>query len=174
MARHRARYLLEATGWLLIGFVIIRVIAQAVFGSGRITNHRVIGAVLLYLTIGVVFVALYTLVDALAPGSFTGLKARDQVSLPPDLVYFSFTTLTTVGFGDVVPVHPFASSLCHHLGRLASRRWFAECCNGVTGDHALFVGRHDQDRHLRIVGIDTCGGTLVAGTLAASTCQALR
>ena len=102
---------LEASGWLLIGFVLIWVVAHAVFGPGKITYHRVIGAILLYLTIGIVFVALYTLVGALAPGSFTGISVHDRVSLPPDLVYFSFTTLTTVGYGDIVPVHPFARSL---------------------------------------------------------------
>jgi hypothetical protein len=102
---------LEAGGWLLIGFVLIWVVARAVFGPGKITYHRVVGAILLYLTIGIVFVALYTLVGALAPGSFTGISVHDRVSLPPDLVYFSFTTLTTVGYGDVVPVHPFARSL---------------------------------------------------------------
>jgi hypothetical protein len=102
---------LEASGWLLVGFVLIWVVARAVFGPGKITYHRVIGAILLYLTIGIVFVALYTLVGALAPGSFTGISVHDRVSLPPDLVYFSFTTLTTVGYGDIVPVHPFARSL---------------------------------------------------------------
>jgi hypothetical protein len=101
----------EAAGWLLIGLVVIWVVARAVFGPGEITYHRVIGAVLLYLTLGVVFVALFTLVGALAPGSFSGLKIADRVSLPPDLVYFSFTTLTTVGYGDIVPIHPFARSL---------------------------------------------------------------
>src|SRR6185369_1405388 len=60
------------------------VVARAVFGPGKITYHRVIGAILLYLTIGVVFMALYTLVGALAPGSFSGLKVHDRVSLPPD------------------------------------------------------------------------------------------
>jgi hypothetical protein len=102
---------LEASGWLLIGFVLIWVVGRAVFGAGRITYHRVIGAILLYLTIGIVFVALYTLVGALAPGSFEGISVHDRVSLPPDLVYFSFTTLTTLGYGDILPVHPFARSL---------------------------------------------------------------
>jgi hypothetical protein len=102
---------LEASGWLLVGFVLVWVVARAVFGPGRITYHRVIGAILLYLTIGILFVALYTLVGALAPGSFTSISVHDRVSLPPDLVYFSFTTLTTVGYGDVVPIHPFARSL---------------------------------------------------------------
>jgi hypothetical protein len=102
---------LEATSWLLVGFVIIWVVARAVFAAGRVTYHRVIGAILLYLTIGFVFVALFTVVGALSPGSFSGLPPTDRISLPSNLVYFSFTTLTTVGFGDIVPVHPFARSL---------------------------------------------------------------
>src|SRR4029077_3024488 len=35
---------LEATGWLLTGFVIIGVVARAVFAAGRVSYHRVIGA----------------------------------------------------------------------------------------------------------------------------------
>jgi hypothetical protein len=102
---------LEATSWILIGFVIIWVVARAVFAAGSVSYHRVIGAVLLYLTIGFIFVALFTLVGALSPGSFSGLSVIDRVSLPSNLIYFSFTTLTTVGFGDIVPVHPLARSL---------------------------------------------------------------
>jgi hypothetical protein len=101
---------LQATAWLLAGLVIIWVVADAVFAAGRITYHRVVGAVLLYLAIGLIFVALYTLVGALAPGAFQGLTVTDRPSLPSDLVYFSFATLTTVGYGDIIPVHPFARS----------------------------------------------------------------
>ncbi len=49
----------------------------------------------------------------LFPGSFTGMSAVDDLTLPSDFVYFSFTILTTVGFGDIVPVHPLARSLCN-------------------------------------------------------------
>jgi hypothetical protein len=56
-------------------------------------------------------VALYTLVGALSPSSFSGLRIADRTTLPSDLVYFSFSTLTSVGYGDIVPVHPFARSL---------------------------------------------------------------
>ena len=81
------------------------------FAPGRITYHRVVGAILLYVTIGLVFVALYSLVGAASPNVFNGLTVAAQVSLPSDLIYFSFTTLTTVGYGDIVPVHPVARSL---------------------------------------------------------------
>jgi hypothetical protein len=102
---------LQAAAWLLIALVIIWTVARAVFGPGRITYHRVVGAILLYLTIGVVFVALYTLVGAHSPNAFTGTTVTAHVSLPSDLVYFSFTTLTTLGYGDIMPVHPVARSL---------------------------------------------------------------
>jgi hypothetical protein len=102
---------LQATAWLLIALVIIWTVARAVFGPGRITYHRIVGAILLYLTIGLVFVALYSMVGAYSPNAFTGTTITAHVSLPSDLVYFSFTTLTTLGYGDIMPVHPFARSL---------------------------------------------------------------
>ena len=49
------------------------VVARAVFAPGRITYHRIMGAILLYLTIGVTFVALYTFVGLLIPDSFSGM-----------------------------------------------------------------------------------------------------
>ena len=102
---------LQATAWLLIALVIIWTVARAVFGPGRITYHRIVGAILLYLTIGLVFVALYTMVGAYSPNAFSGTTIAEHVSLPSDLVYFSFTTLTTLGYGDIMPVHPIARSL---------------------------------------------------------------
>ena len=102
---------LQASAWLLIALIIIWTVGRAVFGPGRITYHRIVGAILLYLTIGLVFVALYTMVGAHSPGAFSGLNIAARVSLPSDLVYFSFTTLTTLGYGDIMPVHPMARSL---------------------------------------------------------------
>jgi hypothetical protein len=104
---------LQAAAWFLIALVIMWVVARAVYEPGRITYHRVVGSVMLYLTIGLMFVALYTLVGALMPDAFNGLSVAARVSLPSDLVYFSFVTLTTVGYGDIVPVHPVARSLAN-------------------------------------------------------------
>jgi hypothetical protein len=130
---------LEAAAWLLVGIVIVWVVSRAVFAAGRITYHRVIGAVLLYLTIGVIFVALFTLVAALAPGSFNGLTAVDRVFLPSDFVYFSFSTLTTVGYGDIVPVHPIARSLCNVeaiIGQLYPATLLARLVSLETGSRS--------------------------------------
>lgn len=104
---------LQATAWLLIASVIMWVVARAVYEPGRITYHRVLGSVVLYLTIGLLFVALYALIGVLIPGAFNGLSVTPRVSLPSDLVYFSFITLTTVGYGDIAPVHPIARSIAN-------------------------------------------------------------
>ncbi len=104
---------LEATAWLISSLIIFWAVARAVFAPGRITYHRIVGAVLLYLTIGLTFVALFTLVGALSPGAFSGLAITDRVTLPSDLIYFSFSTLTSVGYGDITPVHPLARSLAN-------------------------------------------------------------
>jgi Ion channel len=104
---------LEAIAWVTTGLALIWVVARAVFASGRVTYHRVVGAILLYLTIGLVFVGLFTLVGLLSPGTFSGIRVEDDPALASKFIYFSFVTLTSTGYGDIVPVHPLARSLCN-------------------------------------------------------------
>jgi len=89
-------------------------IGCVVFGPGRVTWHRVQGAVALYLIIGLLFTHLYGLLNVLVPAAFAnapaGLSAH-AVFYRGHLLYFSFMTLTSVGYGDIVPQHPVAYSL---------------------------------------------------------------
>src|SRR5271170_5245365 len=50
---------LDATAWMILGITLGVVVARAVVAPGRITVHRVVGAVLLYLCVGLVFVSLF-------------------------------------------------------------------------------------------------------------------
>jgi Ion channel len=105
---------LEASGWMISGVTLSVVVARAVFAPGRVTYHRIIGAVLLYLSIGFTFIALYTFVALLVPNAFTGLgPLRDNLAVASNFVYFSFVTLTSVGYGDIVPVDEYARSLAN-------------------------------------------------------------
>ena len=104
---------LFAGAWLITGVTMAWVVARQVFGAGRITYHRIMGAVLLYLAIAIVFVALFTFVGTLVPKAFSGLTVEDSPTLASNLIYFSFTTLTTTGYGDIYPLHPIARSLCN-------------------------------------------------------------
>jgi len=102
---------LDATAYIIVTLALALIVSRAVFGPGPVTYHRVVGAVLLYMTIAMVFVALYAFVGLFFPDAFRGLSILDTPTLPANLIYFSFVTLTSTGYGDIVPVHPIARSL---------------------------------------------------------------
>lgn len=103
---------LDATAWMIASLALGFVVARAVFAAGTVNYHRVIGAILLYLVIGVFFVAMFCFVALLVPNGFNGFgPVQDNLAVAGNLIYFSFVTLTTVGYGDIVPVHPFARAI---------------------------------------------------------------
>jgi len=92
--------------------VLTAVVMIQIFGKGHISIHRVQGAIAVYLLLGLVWACLYELVEINTPGSFHALSnPMPEGVRAPILVYFSFSTLTTVGYGDVVAVHPIGRSL---------------------------------------------------------------
>jgi hypothetical protein len=92
---------------LLIGMVFIKV-----FEKGPVTFHRIVGAVAGYMLIGNLWAVLFQFLYIHMPGSIQ-LAASDADSLikPATFIYFSFTTLTTTGFGDILPAHTFTRTL---------------------------------------------------------------
>jgi hypothetical protein len=103
---------LDSAAWLIAGLTLSIVVAPAVFGPGKVTYHRIIGAVFLYIDIGLIFVALFGFVALLVPNAFSNLGTlQGNFAIAGNLIYFSFVTLTTTGFGDIVPLHPYARSL---------------------------------------------------------------
>ena len=102
--------ILDAVSWLIAGLTLGAVVALAVFAPGKITPHRIIGAVLLYLIIGQVFAALIWFGDPLKPDAVTNLEPLNN-NFAGNLIYFSLITLTTTGYGDIVPMHAYARGL---------------------------------------------------------------
>ena len=80
--------------------------------SGRVTAARICGVLAVYMLLGLMWSSLYVLVEQMIPGSFDiprdALSAHRRTSA---LVYFSFVTLTTLGYGDLTPVGSAARSL---------------------------------------------------------------
>ena len=56
-----------------MGVALASVVARTVFASGRVTHHRITGAILIYLSIAVIFTALFTMIGLLVPDAFYGL-----------------------------------------------------------------------------------------------------
>ena len=76
--------------------------------------QRIQGAVAAYIFIGLMFSSVYELFVVLRPTAFTfSVRPPDESphALSAQLVYFSFVTLTTVGYGDVTPVNPMLRSM---------------------------------------------------------------
>jgi hypothetical protein len=92
-----------------LGLILISGVASV---AGRRTIHRVQGAVAAYLLLGLAWSFAYELAML---GSADAVHFADATGFPaaqvPRLVYFSFVTLTTLGYGDIVPVSPAARSL---------------------------------------------------------------
>ncbi len=98
----------RGTGLLSLLLFLAVVLGQTL-RSGPITYHRIQGAVAAYLLLGVIWAYAYSFVEFLRPGAFSGpVSPADG---PRAFFYFSFVTLTTVGYGDVLPVHAVARSL---------------------------------------------------------------
>jgi voltage-gated potassium channel Kch len=104
---------LAAAGWFINVCTLGYVVGGKVFSRGQVTLHRIVGAVLLYLLIALAFVSAFLLLGFWVPNAFSGLVVQDNQKLSSSLIYFSFVTLTTVGYGDIVPIHPVARSLCN-------------------------------------------------------------
>lgn len=91
---------------------LIGAVWSVVFGPGRVTHHRIQGAVVIYLCVALSFAALYEILLVLYPGAITGATVRGSyLVLGRNLVYYSLETITSTGYGDIVPIAPLARSL---------------------------------------------------------------
>jgi voltage-gated potassium channel len=91
-------------------------ILSSILGEKEVSADSVYGAFSGYLLAGLAFGHLYCVVEILLPGSFSGdVSFRNELQIEHHrhflLSYFSFITLTTVGYGDVVPVKAAARGL---------------------------------------------------------------
>ncbi len=98
---------------IYLGVLLAVVIAQ-VFREGPVTAHRIRGAIVIYLLLGVMWAFAYQVVALTIPQAFRlpeGLITGKPGALRRELTYFSVVTLTTTGYGDITAVHPVARTL---------------------------------------------------------------
>jgi len=103
------RDLITAVYCVLLGWVVL----LRTFKKGPITTHRILGAIVVYLLLAFVFALLFHVTYIIyGPESFKGLGIADR----KEFLYFSFTSLTSTGYGDICPVAPFNRSLANLEG----------------------------------------------------------
>ena len=101
---------------LFIGFLIWNLLHDLNKGD-RSTGERISGALCAYVFIGLFFALIYTHMEYRQPGTFASSQAiiaddsLTESNLFPVFTYFSFVTLTTLGYGDISPIAEHARTL---------------------------------------------------------------
>jgi len=91
---------------------LVLAIKHILFGP-KIDANKIVGSITIYLLIGIIWALLYGLVEVLIEGSFSGNLLSVGGSQFWDLIYFSFVTLTTLGYGDILPMNTYARTLAY-------------------------------------------------------------
>ena len=92
---------------LLIGMVLVKV-----FEHGEVTMHRVVGSIVAYILLGDLWATTFQFIYTHVPGSLQIPEIYLHSGPPTSLfLYFSFTTLTTTGYGEILPVNAITRTL---------------------------------------------------------------
>ena len=112
--------------WL--GYIILK----RTFSKGHMTIKRVQGAVIVYLLSGFAFALIYHGIYLVnRPSAFAGLKTFQRT----EFMYFSLTTLTTMGYGDITTVNVFARSLANGSIKWSAIPGGVDSETGFPGDY---------------------------------------
>jgi voltage-gated potassium channel len=106
---------------------------QVVMRPGEVTVNRLMGGLCIYLLLGTLWAIFYAFVEYFVPNAFSypSSAGRDILS---EFLYFSFVTLTTLGYGDVAPVHPVARTLSY-LEAVVGQLYIAVLIGTLVGQY---------------------------------------
>jgi voltage-gated potassium channel Kch len=100
---------------ILTGFYLWAtwVAATQVLFSGQVDRNKIIGAICIYLLLGLIWTLVYLGIAQAVPGAFNGLEQAPWYENFSAVAYYSYVTLTTLGYGDISPVVPVARFLVY-------------------------------------------------------------
>jgi len=109
----------------------------------KIDANKLFGSVCIYLLIGIAWSLLYVFVNYANHDSFIGIVEETDHERLWEFIYFSFVTLTTLGYGDISPVSPLARSLAY-LEAIFGQIYIAILVASLVG--AYLSGRQSTDK----------------------------
>ena len=86
---------------------------RQVLFTGAVDANRIVGAICIYLLMGLIWTLMYLFIAQAMPGAFNGVEQRVWYDNFADVAYYSYVTLTTLGYGDISPVAPIARFLVY-------------------------------------------------------------
>ncbi len=92
--------------YLTIAFEIIK----HVWSAKRVNRNVIIGLISGYISLGFLGFFIFLSVDLWYPNSFNGIVISEisGLAVKEELMYFSYITLMTIGYGDITPITPMA------------------------------------------------------------------
>lgn len=110
-SRTEKPFLLMAFGcYLLFLISAVFVIGKRIFLARKVDGDILMGGICIYLILGFIWVLFYRIIFLIAPNSFPNITLESDSY---QLIYFSFTTLTTLGYGDITPANRLAMTLAN-------------------------------------------------------------
>ena len=106
-------FLTGLTASLMFLFFSTYIAITHILFSGRVTANKIVGSLCIYLLIGVIWGLIYLFIAVIFPEAFHNDLPFDKYSDMWDYFYFSFVTLTTLGYGDITPTLPLVRSLAY-------------------------------------------------------------
>jgi voltage-gated potassium channel Kch len=99
--------------FLLLAFFVSAawLVGKEVLLTGKVDFNIITGSIALYLILGMIWSIFYTLLLQHSPAAFQGLQPEHWIDTLSTMTYFSFVTLTTLGYGDISPTTPMAEVL---------------------------------------------------------------
>ncbi len=91
-------------------FAIIQILIF-IYSQKEVTRDLIVGAAIVYLLMALAWSFIFGAVESLHPGSFS-IPEIQGISTSRNFLYYSFVTITTLGYGDITPVSSLARSLC--------------------------------------------------------------
>ncbi len=99
----------------LLAFIVTTIVfaSRQVLFSGSVDFNKIVGAICIYVFLAIAWALAYLLVEQFFPGSIPDLQGGDWRESMQKAVYYSFVTMTTLGFGDISPLQPLARYLTY-------------------------------------------------------------
>ncbi len=113
--------------------------------SGKITTNKIIGSLCIYLLIGVIWSLIYVFIAAIYPDAFTNIPPFTEYSRMWDYLYFSFVTLTTLGYGDISPAIPLARTFAY-LEAICGQFYLAILVASLVGAYISDHHKHSDQK----------------------------
>ena len=147
LAVNMASMMLQSASLLaLIGFLVVAItftLGQVAIGNAINTN-RLVGAVCVYLLLGVIWAMAYTLVNLSSPGAFTGFTPTEGLGWDSEWLYNSFVTMTTLGYGDILPVSATARGLAY-MQAIVGQFYIAVLVAGLVSAYVSKRSEQNED-----------------------------